>query len=390
MKKTATGVTINGTSAVTLTIVLAMFCALRLNAQGNPPKYEVDPSWPKPLPNLWVTGSVGGVCTDAQDHVFIVNRRNLTDNDLDAAYQAPTVIEFDPQGNVANSWGDSNVLGSGRHGCYVDYENNVWIPSNQDGIVQKFTHDGSKLLLQIGTKGVIDSSDGTLAGIALNSSHTGFFRPGSVAVDPSNGDIYVADGEEPGSNHRVAVFDRNGKFLRQWVLQRTKTEAEAGAGDSFMQVPHCVAIANDGLVYVCDRRGDRVQVFDKMGSFKKNILVPYETQSPLRVNYGERTQPPGPGYLPRAWGTAGWVCFSPDQTQKFMFVLNEENEQVDILDHASGKILSTFGRPGHQAGEFSHGHTMAMDSKGNVYIAEVGVGNEAGHRVQKFKIVGNR
>jgi DNA-binding beta-propeller fold protein YncE len=70
-----------------------------------------------------------------------------------------------------------------------------------------------------------------------------------------------------------------------------------------------------------------------------------------------------------------------------MYVLNEENEQVDIFDHSTGNILSTFGRPGHQAGEFSHGHTMALDSKGNVYVAEVGVGNEAGHRVQKFKIV---
>jgi DNA-binding beta-propeller fold protein YncE len=370
-----------------LVIVLTIFCVLRLNAQGNIPKYEVDPSWPKPLPEKWVTGSVGGVCTDAQDHVFIVNRQNLTDNDLDAAYQAPSVIEFDPEGDVANSWGDPKILGSGRHACYVDYENNVWLPSNQDGIVQKFSHDGTKLLLQIGTKGVIDSSDGTVAGVALNSSHTGFFRPGSIAVDPSNGEVFVADGEEPGSNHRVAVFDRNGKFLRQWVLQRTKTEAAAGAGDLFMQVPHCVAIGNDGLVYVCDRRGDRVQVFNKMGTFKKNILVPYEAQSPLRVNYGERTQPPGPGYLPRAWGTAGWVGFSPDQTQKFMYVLNEENEQVDIFDHSTGNILSTFGRPGHQAGEFSHGHTMALDSKGNVYVAEVGVGNEAGHRVQKFKIV---
>ena len=387
MKKTATSRSIPGTWTAALVIVLAMFSALGLNAQGNPPKYEVDPSWPKPLPERWVTGSVGGVCTDAQDHVFIVNRRNLTDNELDAAYQAATVIEFDPQGNVANSWGDPNILGSGRHACYVDYENNVWLPSNQDGIVQKFSHDGSRLLLQIGTKGVIDSSDGTVAGVALNSSHTGFFRPGSIAVDPSNGEVYVADGEEPGSNHRLVVFDRDGKFLRQWVLQRTKVEAAAGMGDSFMQVPHCVTIGNDGLVYVCDRRGDRVQVFDKMGNFKKNILVPYETQSALRVNYGERTQPPGPGYLPRAWGTAGWVGFSPDQAQRFMFVLNEENEQVDILDHSSAKILATFGRPGHQAGEFSHGHTMAVDSKGNIFVAEVGVGNEAGHRVQKFKIV---
>src|SRR3981081_1439452 len=103
MKKEAIGLTINRTSAVRLTMLVAMLCGLRLNAQRNPPKYEVDPSWPKPLPNMWITGSVGGVCTDAEDHVFIVNRRNLTDNDLDAAYQAPTVIEFDPQGNVANS-----------------------------------------------------------------------------------------------------------------------------------------------------------------------------------------------------------------------------------------------------------------------------------------------
>ena len=72
-----------------------------------------------------------------------------------------------------------------------------------------------------------------------------------------------------------------------------------------------------------------------------------------------------------------------------MFILNEENEQVDILNHASGNILSTFGRQGHQAGAFSHGHTMAMDSKGNVYVTEVGVGNEAGHRVQKFKMAAN-
>lgn len=361
-----------------------------LRSQAAPPKYEIDPAWPKPLPNGWVTGSVGGVCTDAQDHVFIVNRQNLTDNELDAGFQAPVVIEFDPDGNVVNSWGDPSVLGAGRHACYVDNENNVWLPSNQDGIVQKFSHDGSKLLLQIGTKGVVDSSDGTVGGIALNSSHMGFFRPGGIAVDRANADVYVSDGEEPGSNHRVAVFDHDGHFLRQWILKRTKAEEEAGAGDDFMQVPHCVTIGKDALVYVCDRRGDRVQVFDKMGKFEKNIPVPYEEMSRSRMNYGRRTQPPGPGNLPRAWGTAGWVVFSPDQVQTFMFVLNEENEQVDIFDHASGKLLSSFGRPGHQAGEFSHGHTMAIDSKGNIFVAEVGVGNEAGHRVQKFKIASSR
>jgi len=366
--------------AAALAIVFMILCTHALAAQGNPPKYEVDPSWPRPLPNKWVTGAVSGVCTDAQDHVFIVNRGNLTENELDSGRQAPPVIEFDPQGNVANSWGNRETLPEGLHGCFVDYQGNVWIAGSDDTFIQKYSHDGSKVLLQIGQKGVADSSDGTIQGIALNSSHTGFYRPSAITVDPSNGDVYVADGEEPGSNHRVAVFDRNGRFLRQWVLHRTKAEMEAGEGDEFMQVPHCVAIGNDGLVYVCDRRGDRVQVFDKMGTFQKDILVPYEKRS----QNGPRL-----GHVPRAWGTVEWLGFSADRMNRFMYVVNEDNEQVDTLDRSTGKVLSTFGRAGHQVGGFTFAHTLAVDSKNNVYVGEAGA-EEAGNRVQKFKLIGSQ
>ena len=366
--------------AAALAIVFMILCTHALAAQGNPPKYEVDPSWPRPLPNKWVTGAVSGVCTDAQDHVFIVNRGNLTENELDSGRQAPPVIEFDPQGNVANSWGNRETLPEGLHGCFVDYQGNVWIAGSDDTFIQKYSHDGSKVLLQIGQKGAADSSDGTMQGIALNSSHTGFYRPSAITVDPSNGDVYVADGEEPGSNHRVAVFDRNGRFLRQWVLHRTKAEMEAGEGDEFMQVPHCVAIGNDGLVYVCDRRGDRVQVFDKMGTFQKDILVPYEKRS----QNGPRL-----GHVPRAWGTVEWLGFSADRMNRFMYVVNEDNEQVDTLDRSTGKVLSTFGRAGHQVGGFTFAHTLAVDSKNNVYVGEAGA-EEAGNRVQKFKLIGSQ
>ena len=366
--------------AAALAILFMILCTHALAAQGNPPKYEVDPSWPRPLPNKWVTGAVSGVCTDAQDHVFIVNRGNLTENELDSGRQAPPVIEFDPQGNVANSWGNRETLPEGLHGCFVDYQGNVWIAGSDDTFIQKYSHDGSKVLLQIGQKGVADSSDGTIQGIALNSSHTGFYRPSAITVDPSNGDVYVADGEEPGSNHRVAVFDRNGRFLRQWVLHRTKAEMEAGEGDEFMQVPHCVAIGNDGLVYVCDRRGDRVQVFDKMGTFQKDILVPYEKRS----QNGPRL-----GHVPRAWGTVEWLGFSADRMNRFMYVVNEDNEQVDTLDRSTGKVLSTFGRAGHQVGGFTFAHTLAVDSKNNVYVGEAGA-EEAGNRVQKFKLIGGQ
>jgi DNA-binding beta-propeller fold protein YncE len=366
-------------------IALGIFCPPPLRAQIKPPKYEVDPTWPKPLPDRWVTGSVGGVCVDAQDHVFILSRRNLTDNEMDTANQAPPVIEFDLAGNVVNSWGDPDVLGRGMHGCLFDHENNVWLAFNQDGMVQKYTHDG-KLLLQIGKKGVYDSTDGTNDGVPLNSSQPRFFRPSGIAVDPSNGDVYVSDGEEPGVNHRVAVLDRNGRFLRQWGLQRTKAEAEAGEGDAFMQAPHCVAMGNDGLLYVCDRRGDRVQVFDKMGNFQRNILIPYEQRSRYEPVYNpESIEFTGPEGWSRSWGTDVAVGFSRDLAQKFMYVLNEDDEQVEIIDHASGQILSTFSRVGHQAGELAHAHFLAVDSGGNIYVAET-----EGERVQKFKTTGSQ
>lgn len=353
-----------------LTIGLGIFCPQPLQAQGGTPKFEVDPYWPKPLPDRWVTGEWGGVCVDAKDHVFVLNRRNLEDLDKFAGTLAPPVIEFDPEGNMVNSFGDPDVLPKSLHGCFVDRENNVWVAGAGDASVQKYTHDGSKLLLQIGTRGVFDTSDGTrgawldgaVEGRALNSSHTLLNQPSGVAVDRSNGDVYVSDGY---GNSRVAVFDRNGQFLRQWGRQGTKAEAEAGVGGAFINVLHCVVIGNDGLVYVCDRQGDRVQVFDKMGTFQRNIWV--------------RTGDP---HLPDHIGTVEWVAFSPDQAQRFMYVGNDRNEVIHIFDHASGQLLSSFGRAGHQVGE-GHPHIIAVDSKGNIFVA----GTDPDRKLQKFKIV---
>ena len=351
----------------------AFFPGAAAQAQEKAPRFQVDPSWPKPLPNLWVTGGIGGVCIDSRDHVFVLNRRDLTDNDLDAGHQAPVVIEFDPEGNVVNSFGDPDTTPDTPHGCAIDADNNVWLTGNGDGIVQKFSRDGSKLLLQIGKKGVVDSSDGTQKGKPLNSSHTGFFKPAGISIDPNNGDVYVADGETPGGNHRIAVFDRSGQFLRQWELHR----ADGETGDAFVPVLHCVTMDNSGAIYVCDRRGHRIQVFDKMGNFQKNIAVEFERRSPL---------PPGPEHQSGALGSAVWVGFSRDAGQKYMYVVNQDNEQIDVLDRASGKLLSSFGRVGRQPGEFTYSHFLAVDSKGNIYVAEVGTGK----RIQKFKLVSNQ
>ena len=364
MNKKASSFVIASTCAV-LAIIAAIVCPPSLQAQSNMPEYEVDPFWPKPLPNRWVIGQVGGVCVDAQDHVFILNRQDLVDEELDAGIQP--VIEFDPEGNVVNSWGDPEVFGALLHDCHVDGDNNIWIIGARSGIAQKFSHDGSKLLLQIGETGLVDSSDGTPQGEPLNSDAAQFFQPAGIDVDLENGDVYISDGEAASGNHRVAVMNRDGEFLRQWQLNRTEEERDTA------QVLHCIGLSNDGLVYVCDRRAHRIQVFDKMGNFQRNIDVPWKQYTPYD---GERRT--------GGWGSAAALDFSPDPNQRFLFAVNEDNEQIEILDRRTGSVLANFGRgAGHFVGQFTHAHGIAIDSQGNAYIAEV---NE-GQRVQKFRIV---
>src|SRR5216684_323440 len=199
--------------------------------------FQVDPWWPKPLPEGWITGQLGGVCTDSHDHIVVVNRRDITKEEAETAEQAPPIIMFDLAGKVIGSWGDPKVVPNSIHGCSFDSDNNVWVGGNDDGILQKYSHDG-KLLTQIGTRGVFDTSDGTSKGKFQNSSQKGFFNPAGMAIDRTNGDIYVADGY---GNRRVAVFDKTGKFLRQWGRQAMDEETRAGAAGVFSRVVHCVA-----------------------------------------------------------------------------------------------------------------------------------------------------
>ena len=326
------------------------------------PHYEVDPWWPKPLPEGWVLGQLPGVAVDANDQVIVVNRCDITEEEAETSISAPPVIVFDADGDVVASWGDLAVLPNKPERIVVDHEHHVWITGQQDGIVQKYSWEG-ELLLQIGEPGVVDSSDGTLKGTPLNASHTRLFQPAGVAVDPENGEVYIADGY---GNHRVVVFDRDGRYLRQWGRKASPEEMEAGTGGAFADVVHAVNISNDGLVYVCDRQGDRIQVFDKSGEFRRNIWVRNGTPT-----------------LPDPRGTVWTITFSPDPEQRLIYLMNGRNEQVHVIDHQSGEILSTFGRPGHQLGAFTHGHTVAVDSAYRVYVSET----HTGRRVQRFRPV---
>jgi sugar lactone lactonase YvrE len=346
-------------ASVVLACVAAVVVPALPRAQGGAPRYQVDPSWPKPLPDRWVIGGLGGLCVDAQDHVLILNRQDVLEGDLNAGHLAPPMIELDADGHLVNSWGDRDLLDPRLHSCFFDKDNNVWVASAPSGMVQKYSHDGSKLLFQIGKKGVFDSSDGTAKGKPLNSNAAQFYMPSSLFVDPQNGDVYVSDGESRNGNHRVAVIDKAGTFLRQWQPEG-------------MVTVHCMTVGHDGFVYVCNREGSRIQLYDRMGSFVKNIDVPWKPYTA-----------PTDGKLKESGGSAVALAFSPDANQTLMYVINQNNSQIEILDRQTGKILSSFGRVGHLPGEFDQPHGIAVDSKGNVYIAE-----NRGKRAQKFVMVG--
>ncbi len=388
------------------------------------PKFEVDPMWPKPLPNHWIMGNVIGVSVDSKDHIWIIHRQGSLEAMEDYAVAdppgakrqrgkveseccapAPPVLEFDEAGNLLASWGgkdgDGYVWPDSNHGITVDYKGNVWIGGNgrgtppggrgaagagrgaapaggrgqappegqagaargrgpagpphyHDSMIMKFTQDG-KFLMQIGKSGASEGSNDTNnVGLAAK-----------IFVDAKTNEVYVADGY---GNKRVIVFDADtGKFKRYWGAYGHKPDdtnlgpydPSAPPAQQFRNPVHCADLSNDGLLYVCDRVNDRIQVFKPDGTFVKEKIMFKETL--------------GDGAV---WD----IAFSKDPQQKYIYLADGSNEKVHILDRESLEEITNFGDGGRQPGLFYAVHSIATDSKGNIFTTET----YRGQRVQKF------
>ncbi|MEJ2203171.1 MAG: hypothetical protein P8170_03595 [Gemmatimonadota bacterium] len=365
-----------GGGALVFAIVLLGIGSMRLDeAVGSGPRaqapiFEVDPFWPKPLPNHWLLGSTIGVGVDSRDHVFIIHRRESLNErtEIGAAADPPTgscclpapnILEFDPEGNLVNSWGgpgEGYVWPTSNHGLSIDHKDNIWIGGNgdQDSHILKFTRDG-RFLMQVGEAGRSPDSH----------ARDHFGRVAKISFDPAANEAYVADGY---GNRRVAVIDMDsGALKRYWgAYGNEPSDEDLGRYDpddppaqQFRNPVHCAEPSHDGLVYVCDRPNDRIQVFRKDGTFVDEVVI-----------------------APRTLGDGStWdIAFSRDSAQTFMYVADGKNMKVYIILRESLEVLTSFGDGGRQPGQFFAVHSIATDSQGNIYTTET----YEGKRVQKF------
>ena len=346
--------------------------ALSGNAQtrtdAQAPVFEVDPFWPKPLPNHWVLGSTIGLSVDAQDHVWIIHRPQTIEDNFKAAEFtppigvcckiAPPVLEFDQAGNLVGHWGgpgEGYEWPQSNHGLTVDHKGNVWIGGNgrNDTQVIKFTRTG-KFLLQIGKQGTHNGSDDL----------DNFWQPTKIFADPAADEVYVADGY---GNRRVIVFDaESGAYRRHWGAYGNPPDdspvsaysPEAPPSKHFKTV-HCVNVSKDGFVYVCDRVNNRVQVFRKDGTFVREAFFDRNT---------------------RRSGSVWDMTFSRDPQQTYIYIANGIDQTISIVLRSTLEVLTAFGDGGRQPGQFFGVHNLDTDSKGNLYATET----YSGARVQRF------
>jgi DNA-binding beta-propeller fold protein YncE len=361
-------------SVLTALAVAQQVIEQRVTAQqksaAQAPRFEVDPLWPKPLPNHWLLGSTIGVDVDAQDHVWIVHRSSATLNANERGAElnppiaecckgAPPVLEFDQAGNLVRSWGGPGAgyeWPESNHGITIDGKGNVWIGGNgaNDGQVLKFTKDG-KFIKQFGFGYANAGSNDIWA----------FRQAAKIFVDDAKNEAYISDGY---GNHRVIVIDaETGQFKRMWGAYGNKPSDEnfgrynpsAPPLQQFRNPVHCAELTTDQLLYVCDRVNNRIQVFTPEGKFVKEGF------------YAKQTLGAG-----SAWD----IAFSRDPQQRFIYMADGQNQKVYVIERQSLQLLTSFGDGGRQPGQFFGAHSIAVDSKGNVYTTET----YEGKRVQRF------
>ena len=319
-------------------------------------KFQSVPNFLK-LPADLYLGEVAGVAVNSKRHIFVFSRGNSTGPAYGAA--AAQLLEFDPEGKFLREIGHNLYAWSYAHTVKVDKDDNIWVTDKGSDMVIKFDPEG-RVVMVFGRKQEA-SDEGTeplkhpkppLAPI------DGMFRQVTDVAWDSNGNAYISDGY---INSRVAKVDKNGAWLRSW--------GEPGEQPGQFSTPHSIAVDAQDHVYVADRGNHRIQVFDADGKFLRQITIDVPVDPNARPAIGNKPQLPLTGNQTLAPGSPWAICITPPPNQ----VLYSSDGYPGRIYKLSldGKVLGMFGGSGKQLKQFGWVHEIACPSESELYVGEL-------------------
>ena len=310
--------------------------------------FESVPNFLKLPPDLYL-GEASGVAVNSKKHVFVFSRGNTTGPAYGAT--AAQILEFGPDGKYIREVG---------HNLYA------WAVDKGSDMVVKFDPEGRVVMVFGRKKEASDEGAEPWKRVpkprpAVNGQ---FRQPTDVTWDPQ-GDIFISDGYV---NSRVAKFDKNGDWVKQW--------GTPGTGQGEFNTPHSIASDDKGNIYVADRGNRRIQVFDPDGAFLREITIDVPVPAGVHMWMGNppSAQPPDTVGAPPPNGTmqsgAPWaICITPGPTQ-YLYSADAYPGRVYKLT-LDGKVLGVFGSMGHQPKQFGWIHEMACPAENEIYTAEI-------------------
>ena len=347
-----------------LAIASALLLAASAFAQQSVPdiSFESVPDYPK-LPSGMNFGEVPGVAVNSKGHVFVFTRSNSAGG---PAY-APTaaqLLEFGPKGDLLREIGKGLYGWAFAHSVRIDKDDNIWAIDKGSDMVIKFNQAG-RVMMVFGRRK--ESADGAepWKHVTPPLPHVdGLFRqPTDVAWD-SEGNTYITDGY---INARVAKYDKNGDWVKSW--------GSHGREPGQFNTPHSIAIDRSNNVYVGDRGNHRVQVFDTDGKFLRLFSVDIPPAPGTKAVNGNT---PTGDQLTAMIGAPNSLCITPGTNQ--VLFLGESTFPGRIFEVSlDGKVLGVIGRSGRQLKQFSGAHALACPSETELYVAE-----SSNWRVQKL------
>jgi len=335
-------------------LVLLFFAATPLFAQ-QPPEilFHSVPDFLKLPPDIYL-GEATGVAVNSRGHVFVFSRGNTTGPAYAAA--AAQLLEFAPDGKFLREIGHNLYAWSFAHTVKVDKDDNIWVTDKGSDMVIKFNPDGRVVMVFGRKQEASDEGTEPLKHVKPPLPPVdGMFRQVTDVAWDSASNTYISDGYV---NSRIAKIDKDGNWLRSW--------GEPGDQPGQFSTPHSIAVDAQNNIYVADRGNHRIQVFDSNGKFLRKFTIDVPAPADARPAIGNKptsttgTMSPG----------APWaICITPGPSQ-VLYASDAFPGRIYKLS-LDGKLLGALGKSGKQLGQFGWIHEIACPSADELYVAEL-------------------